>query len=171
MRRAFCFVAGLLSRGAVVYATAVMSAACDHEMSRVMPTQPTPPAPVAQAQAQPPVRPLVKEIRLNEVVDDDIERSDPDCITRERFTVPCRQFQLTAPAAGMLLARLSWDSDYTGMTLLLKIDEEQFTRRAPPWSPVEGRMKVVAGKTYRLAVGLSGSDLSGGPFRLTTTLE
>jgi hypothetical protein len=70
-----------------------------------------------------------------------------------------------------LLVTLSWDPDYTGMTLLLKIDEAQFGRGGPPWAPIETRVKVVAGRTYRLAVGLGGSDMFWGPFQLTTTLE
>jgi hypothetical protein len=113
----------------------------------------------------------VREIQLNEVVEEDIERAGIECMTRQGFTVPCRQYQLTAPAAGTLLVTLSWDPDYTGMALLLKIDEEQFGRGGPPWSPVAARVKVVAGRTYRLVVGLGGSDLLWGPFQLTTTLE
>jgi hypothetical protein len=111
----------------------------------------------------------VREIQLNEVVEEDIERAGSECITRLGFKVPCREFQFTAPAAGTLLATLSWNPDSTGMSLLLTIDE-QFTRGALQ-SPVEARVQVVAGKTYRLTVGVIGDSEWWGPFRLTTSME
>jgi hypothetical protein len=160
-----------ISRLAILCAAAIMVSACDRGTSLGHPTQPSPPAPTQAPAPPPPVRPLVREIQLNEVVEEDIERRGIECMTRQGFTVPCRQYQLTAPAGGTLLVTLSWDFDYTGMALMLKIGEEQFWRGSPEWSPVEARVKVVAGRTYALAVGLSGSDLFWGPFQLTTSLE
>jgi hypothetical protein len=106
-----------VSGAAVLWVAAIMMTACDAEISRAVPTRPSLLAPVPE----PPVRPLVREIQLNEIVEEDIERRGIECMTRHGFTVPCRQYQLTAPAAGTLLATLSWDSDYTGCRCCSKL--------------------------------------------------
>jgi hypothetical protein len=69
------------------------------------------------------------------------------------------------------VATVTWDVDATGMLLMLRMGETDFPPTGRPWSPHVGRMKIVAGQQYRLAVGLAGTDWFGGPFVLTTSIE
>ena len=111
-------------------------------------------------------------ITLGQIVEDVINPSDPPCtIVQHPWPVPCRHFLVTAPASGTLVAKVTWDVDYTGMLLMLRMGETDFPPTGRPWSPHVGRMKTVAGQQYRVAVGLAGSDWFGGPFVLTTSME
>jgi len=151
----------------------IVMAACNGDTVRPMPTQPSPTQPSPSAPAPPviPPGPVVREIKLSEVVQDRIERHDVPCMQRGGWPVPCRLFLLTAPADGTVVAKLSWDVDYSGMILMLRIDDTEFPNAGPPWTPQAARFKIAAGKSYRVAVGLAGTDWFGGSYVLTTSLE
>jgi hypothetical protein len=102
-----------------------------------------------------------REIALGEVVQDRIN----DALTRH-------DYQLTAPATGTLVARLSWDVWSLGTLLKLMLDRAEFRPIPPEWSPVTGRLPVVAGHRYRLTVSLAGADwIPDDRFTLITTIE
>jgi hypothetical protein len=134
------------------------------------PTQPSP-VPAAPAPAPTPT-PTVRDIAVGEEVRDDIGGASIPCTTTNSWPVPCLYYTLTAPTTGTLKATLTWDPIQTSVLLLLRLEETDFPPAGPGWSPVVGRMPVVAGHRYRLEVGMAGADWEPvGPFVLTTVVE
>jgi hypothetical protein len=114
----------------------------------------------------------VRAITAGEVVTEDIKIANQTCAVTGRWPVPCRFYELTAPASGTLVATLTWDPVATDNILMLKIDDTEFRPQASPWSPVTARVPVVSGQRYSLAVGLVGTGEAGeGPYTLTTKIE
>ena len=59
-----------------------------------------------------------------------------------------------------------------GTLLKLMLDSAEFRPIPPEWSPVTGRLPVVAGLRYRLTVSLAGADwMPDDRFTLITTIE
>jgi len=78
---------------------------------------------------------------------------------------------VTASTAGTLVATVTWDVEYTGMILMLRIGQTDFGNPGRPYSPHVARVKVEAGESYPVAVGLAGTDWFGGSFVLTSSIE
>ncbi len=79
-------------------------------------------------------------------------------------------FVVTAPRDGTLVATLNWD--VRDSLLVLVMQGIEFKPVPPQWSPVAGRLKVVAGQTYRLSITPGGTDWwYDDKFVLTTILE
>jgi hypothetical protein len=114
----------------------------------------------------------VREIAVGEEVLGDIGGATATCTTTGTWPVACVYYTLTAPATGTLKATLTWDVYRTSVLLILRLEETDFRPVPPSWSPVEGRMPVIAGARYRLYVGLGGADGDPvGPFVLKTAIE
>jgi hypothetical protein len=132
-----------------------------------LPTSTTTPTGVP-ATATPPV---IREIVVGETITGDGRYSTP-CTTVNGFPIPCSYYGFTAPASGSFVATLTWDLNATGNILLLRIEATNFLAQPPAWSPVQGRLAVVAGQHYQFEVGLNGSDFPNeGPYTLTTAIE
>lgn len=81
-------------------------------------------------------------------------------------------FELTAPRDGTLVATVKWDVSYNGTLLVLVLQGTEFKPVPPQWSPVSGKLKVVAGQTYRLGIKPGGSDwFYNDRFVLVTAIE
>jgi len=138
-----------------------------------LPARPTPP--VSEAPPPPVVvtQPTdVRAIAVGEVVTEDINIAHQTCATNGPWPIPCRFYELTAPATGTLVATVTWDPVATDNLLLLKMEQTVIQPAPPAWSPVMGRLAVVSGHNYSLAVGLAGTGSdAGGPYTLTTKIE
>ena len=81
-------------------------------------------------------------------------------------------FEVTAARDGTLVATVNWDVSYNGTLLVLVLQGTEFKPVPPQWSPVSGKLKVVAGQTYRLESKPGGSDwFYNDRFVLTTAIE
>ena len=81
-------------------------------------------------------------------------------------------YELTAPSSGTLVARVTYDPFLTGAFVILTIGSTDFRPAEPNFSPIVGRIPVVAGETYRLTISRGGTDHDYDvPFVLTTSLE
>jgi hypothetical protein len=83
-------------------------------------------------------------------------------------------YDLTAPSAGTLVLKLSWDPSKDGARLMITVANTPFTASAPNWSPVVGRVPVSKGQTYRVKIeeGVAPWDYGANdPFVLTTAIE
>lgn len=167
-----------LSHAAALCAAALAMQACDNTDVRRQssPTQPT--GLIVEVRTPPPpLQSFIRDVEptaiaLGQDVEDKISLTDPPCtIAHNRFLISCRNFLVTAPAAGTLVVTVTWDPNATDMILLIRMGDKDLKADAPPWSPLVARMKVAAGQSYRVAVGLAGTGLDGGPFVLTTRME
>jgi len=151
-----------MTRVAVMFGLLLTAAACDGGPDRrvPLPAMPTPiPEPAPPPPPPPPPPPVIRSIALGEEVKDVFRGSE-------------RTFELTAPASGVLVARLSWDVWFNGSLLVLRLGEAEFKGSPPDWAPVIGRLQVKTGQTYRLTVSEGGTDwFYDDPFVLTTSLE
>jgi hypothetical protein len=83
-------------------------------------------------------------------------------------------FTIRPASDGTAVGRLTWDPALSGAKLKLTLDEAAFYAEAPNWSPVVGRLDVLAGQIYRIGVdeGFSPWDYHfNDPFVLTISLE
>jgi hypothetical protein len=154
----------------VVLCVGWMTLACSDQT--YSPRNPVPTQPSAPAPAPIPAPAVVRDITLGEMVHDKVDETNTPCTTRYNWPVPCRQYRLTAPADGTLVAKLTWDPWRNGVILMLRVEEQDINPPGAPWSPVVARLKVIKGQSYRLAVGLAGQDWFGGDqFTLITEIE
>ena len=159
-----------------VLIAAVVAVACGGDSNGFhLPVRPTP-TPASAPAPPPPVivtQPTdVREIAVGEVVTGDINIAYQTCATNGPWPIPCRFYELTAPATGTPVATVTWDPVATDNLLLLKMEQTEIQPAPPAWSPVVGRLAVVSGHTYSLAVGLAGTGSgAGGPYTLTTKVE
>lgn len=80
-------------------------------------------------------------------------------------------FDLTSPADGTLVARLTWDSSDNGTWMWLALDQTEF-RSETVWNgPVVARWPVTAGRVVRVTISGGTDWLFDDPFVLTTELE
>ncbi len=80
--------------------------------------------------------------------------------------------EVTAPATGVLAARLSWDPWFNDSLLVLGVGQAEFKPLPPDWAPIIGRVPVTRGQTYRLTISRGGTGwLYDDPFVLTTAME
>ena len=151
-----------MTRFAVMFGLLLTAAACDGGPDRRVPLPATPtliPEPAPTPSPSPPPPPVIRSIALGEEVKDVFLGSE-------------RIFELTAPASGVLVARLNWDVWYNGSLLVLGLGEAKFKGSPPAWAPVIGRLQVTSGQTYRLTVSEGGTDwFYDDPFVLTTSME
>jgi hypothetical protein len=143
MKRILVFASVLLATGA-----------CRDSPRFLLPTAPVVPVP------SPPVPPSqVRVINVGEEV-------------RDRYMGSYLAFDVTVPSSGKLRAELMWDVQFNGSLLVLQVDGAEFKPSAPQWTPVIGRVPVVAGRTYRLMVKGGGTDWwYDDPFALKTAIE
>jgi hypothetical protein len=162
---------GPYARAVVCAAWMVSMLGCHGDTEQLrLPTQPSP-VPVAPAPAPTPT-PTVREIAVGEEVRDDIGDARIPCTASGPWPVPCLYYAVTAPTSGTLKATVTWDPVQTSVLLLLRLEKTDFPPAGPGWSPVVGRIPVVAGHRYRLEVGMAGADWEPvGPFVLTTAVE
>jgi hypothetical protein len=134
-------------------------AACDGKESFPrLPESPTVPQPVP-APPSPPPPSTPTPITLGQEV-------------KSKFAGRDVAFELTAPAGGMLVARLTWDVWLHGSLLVLTVGDMQVKPVDPEWSPVIARIPVAAGQTYRLTITGGGTDwYYDEAFVLTTAIE
>ena len=124
----------------------------------------TAPNPVPRPQPQPVPVPAPPPLTLRSIaVGDEI---------KDTFKGSPLGFELTAPADGTLVARVSWDVSQNGTLLVLEIEGTQVKPVPPDWSPVVGKLCVTGGQTYKLVISPGGSDwFYDDPFVLTTSIE
>jgi hypothetical protein len=93
---------------------------------------------------------------------------------KDTFIGNPRSYQLPASSTGTLVLRLAWDPHLDGAKLMLTVDDVSFRATAPDWSPVVGRLEVLAGRVYRVRIdeGVAPWDYGfNDPFVLTTAIE
>ena len=137
----------------------VCATACEHGRDLpVIPTQPTvpvtsPPPPAPPAPTSPRIIMVGEEVKTT-------------------FTGSVLAFDLTAPRAGTLIATVTWDPWYNESLLVLSVQGTDFKPAPPAWSPVSGKLQVVAGETYRLEIKPGGTGWwYNDAFVLTTSME
>jgi hypothetical protein len=131
------------------------------------PVQPSTPSPPSMPQG-------VREITIGESVTGNILGAWPPCTTNSQGSpVPCRYYAFTPTSSGRLTVTLTYDAIATDTILLLRLEDTNFEPVARPWSPIVGKMDVVAGRRYALEVGLDGTgeEQPYVPYTLTTVLE
>ncbi|HEX2458401.1 MAG TPA: hypothetical protein VHI99_32190 [Vicinamibacterales bacterium] len=151
-----------MMRLALMLGLAVLVAGCgerEHGLPRFATPDPLP-QPQPQPVPVPPASPLtLRSIAVGEEVKDTFKGSPLG-------------FELTAPAGGTLVARLTWDVWYNGTLMVLEMDGTRFKPVGPDWSPVVGRLRVTAGQTCKLVISPGGSDwFYDDAFVLTTSIE
>ena len=91
---------------------------------------------------------------------------------RARFEGNELDFDLIATRDGTLEATVAWDVILNGSLLVLVLQDTEVKPVPPYWSPVSGKLRVVAGRTYRLRIRAGGTDwFYGDPFVLTTKID
>ena len=83
-------------------------------------------------------------------------------------------YDLRAPSSGTLILRLTWDSRVNGARFMITVGNTRFLASAPYWSPVVGRLTVLAGQIYRVRIeeGFAPWDYGfNDPFVLIATIE
>lgn len=154
---------------AILLTTLLSQVGCDHGSTHSfqLPAPTTTPTGIP-VPASPPVP---QEITIGQTLTGD-GRFSASCTTVNGWPVPCSYYEFTAPANGSVIATLSWDPNATGNILLLRLEDTNFLAQPPAWSPIHGRLTVVAGQRYQLQVGLNGSDWDGqGPYTLSMAME
>jgi hypothetical protein len=63
-----------------------------------------------------------------------------------------RLYSLVAPADGVLIVRLSWNTASYGTRFVLIVNDLPYSPTGPGWSPIVCRMKVSRGRTYQVRV-------------------
>jgi hypothetical protein len=128
-------------------------------------TLPGGPSPIPSGGAPPdavPAPPAIRVISVGEEVKGRVDSSVP------------RLFDVIAPKDGTLAVRLAWEAAQP--TLRLDVADSRFIPLAPDGSsPIDGRLSVAAGRTYRIRVSLDLSPWDYGSedqrFVLTTWIE
>lgn len=152
-----------MTRTAVLLVALLGASGCDAEPTRRFPA-PTGPTPVfvpppPPLSPPPPPPSVVRSITLGEAVND-------------RTAGEERHFMLTAPSGGTMVTTLTWDPDWNGTLLKLRIKDVEFTPTCCTWSPVVGRSQVARGEQVLIIVSVGGSDwFPDDPFVLTTAME
>ena len=91
---------------------------------------------------------------------------------RARFEGNELDFDLIATRDGTLEATVAWDVALNGSLLVLALSGIEVKPVPPYWSPVSGKLRVVAGQTYRVQIRAGGTDwFYGDPFVLTTAIN
>ena len=115
--------------------------------------------PTAPAPPPPPMVANPRAISVGEEVKGTFEGHDLD-------------FDLAATRDGMLEATVAWDVARNYSLLVLVLQDIEVKPVPPNWSPVSGKLRVVAGQTYRLRIKAGGTDwLYGDPYVLTTKID
>lgn len=148
-----------MNRLICVLSLLILAAACENRGERIITPAPVQPSVPISPAPPPPVTPVTpRSIAVGEEV-------------KDTFKGNALEFELTAPRDGVLVATVTWDVWFNGSILVLSMGGVD-VKPAPPWSPITGKMQVVAGQTYRLSIKPGGTDwFYGDPFILQTWIE
>lgn len=154
----------LMTRLSLLTLVLAVGAGCERSPDRTFFPTARPSPPIAPAPGPPPAlpKPVVRAIAVGDEVTD-------------TFTGTDLFFEVVAPADGTLVGELSWDPFRTESALALMLADVRF---APDlhdwnrWSPIVGRVPVVAGGRYSIIVsrGETWSEYDD-PFVLKTWME
>jgi hypothetical protein len=152
----------MVNRFSTALCLALLTSGCG-DSSLPLPSPGNPTGPSVQPPPLPPepVPRLVGEIKVGDTVAGRISASDA-----------LIAYDLTVPTTGTLVARLTWDVNWTGTLLRMMLDQTRFPPSGPGWPPLVGRLPVTSGQRYRLTIAIAGSDwIPDDPFELTTAVE